>query len=98
MPSPDPSIIFQALTAVALAGVSLSGGRGSLPKALVGAVVLATIGDGLTIKGVPPYRATVTTGALMIAALILDKALTATILARLVQVGNMSVHGGGRTK
>ena len=97
-PSPDPGIIFQALTAVALAGVSLSGGRGSLPKVLVGAVVLATIGDGLTIKGVPPYWATVTTGALMIAALILDKALTATISARLVQVGNMSVHGGGRTK
>lgn len=95
-PSPDPGVIFQALTAVALAGVSLAGGRGSLPKVLVGAIVLATISDGLTVKGVPPYWATVTTGVLMIAALVVDKALTATISARLVAIGNLSVHGKGK--
>lgn len=91
--SPDPGVIFQALTAVALAGVSLAGGRGSLPKVLVGAIVLATISDGLTVKGVPPYWATVATGVLMIASLVIDKVLTSTISARLVAVGNMSVHG-----
>jgi ribose transport system permease protein len=97
-PSPDVGVIFQALTAVALAGVSLAGGRGSLPKVLVGAIVLATIGDGLTVKGVPPYWATVTTGVLMIAALVVDKLLTTTISARLVAIGNMSVHGKGRAR
>ena len=45
-PEASPSSIFRALTAVALAGVSLGGGRGSLPKVLVGAIILATISDG----------------------------------------------------
>lgn len=100
-PQASPGVIFQALTAVALAGVSLAGGRGSLPKVLVGAIVLATIADGLTIKGVPPYWATVATGVLMIGALMLDKVLTHTISERLVAIGNMTVHGdgaGGRAK
>ena len=91
-PSASPNSIFQALTAVALAGVSLSGGRGSLPKVLVGALILATISDGLTIAGVQPYWATVSTGVLMIGALVLDKVLTQTISDRLVEVGNMSTH------
>ncbi len=97
-PQASPGIIFQALTAVALAGVSLAGGRGSLPKVLVGAIVLATISDGLTVKGVPPYWATVATGVLMIGALMLDKILTITISERLVSIGNMSVHGGSKGK
>lgn len=93
-PQASPGIIFQALTAVALAGVSLAGGRGSLPKVLVGAIVLATIGDGLTIAGAPPYWATVSTGVLMILALVVDKVLTRTISDRLVALGGMSVHRG----
>lgn len=84
--------IFQALTAVALAGVSLSGGRGSLPKVLVGAIILATISDGLTIAGVEPYWATVSTGVLMIGALVVDKLLTRTISNRLVATVGHSAH------
>ena len=57
-PAASPAIIFTALTAVALAGVSLTGGRGSLPRVLVGALILATISNGLTIKGIQPYWAT----------------------------------------
>jgi len=91
-PQASPAIIFQALTAVALAGLSLAGGRGSMPKVLLGAIVLATISDGLTVKGVPPYWATVTTGVLMIAALVIDKVLTRVIAERLVMVAGMSVH------
>jgi ribose transport system permease protein len=91
-PQASPGIIFQALTAVALAGVSLGGGRGSLPKVLMGAIILATIGDGLTIAGVPPYWATVSTGVLMIAALMFDKYLTSAISSRLVSVAGLSVH------
>ena len=58
-------IIFTALTAVALAGVALTGGRGSLPRVLVGALILATIANGLIIRGIQPYWATVATGALL---------------------------------
>lgn len=91
-PAASPSSIFQALTAVALAGVSLGGGRGSLPKVLVGAIILATISDGLTIAGVQPYWATVTTGVLMIGALVVDKLLTRIISDRLVAIGGLSTH------
>jgi ribose transport system permease protein len=91
-PFASAGIIFQALTAVALAGVALSGGRGSLPKVLVGAIILATISDGLTIAGVEPYWATVSTGVLMIAALVIDKVLTHTISERLVSIGGHSTH------
>jgi ribose transport system permease protein len=94
-PQASPGIIFQALTAVALAGVSLAGGRGSLPKVLVGAIILATIGDGLTIAGVQPYWATVATGALLISALVLDKMLTRAISDRLVAVAGVSAHSVG---
>lgn len=97
-PQASPGIIFTALTAVALAGVSLAGGRGSMSKILVGAIVLATIGDGLTIKGVQPYWATVSTGVLMIGALLLDKTLTQVISARLVAVADLSVYAKGRAR
>jgi ribose transport system permease protein len=93
-PAASPAIIFEALTAVALAGVSLKGGRGSLPKVFVGALVLATISDALTIAGVQPYWATVSTGVLMIGALLGDKLLTETISHRLVKVSTLSVHSG----
>lgn len=92
-PQASPSIIFDGLTAVALAGVALSGGRGSLPKVLVGALILATISDGLTIAGADPYWATVTTGLLLVGALVADLLLTKTVSRRLVTVGNLSVHG-----
>lgn len=93
-PTASPQIIFTAITAVALAGVSLQGGRGSLPRVLIGALILGTISDGLTIAGVPPYWATVSTGALLIVALLMDKHLTAAISERLVRVSNLSVHDG----
>lgn len=90
-PQASPAIIFTALTAVALAGVSLRGGRGSLPRVLVGALVLATISNGLTIRGIQPYWATVFTGVLLLASLVLDKVLQSQVENRLMAV-NMSVH------
>ena len=93
LPTANPAILFTALTAVFLAGVSLRGGRGSLPRVLIGALILATISNALTIAGVQPYWATVTTGALMIGALAFDKFLTDAISIRLVQVSTATVHG-----
>jgi ribose transport system permease protein len=91
-PQASLGIIFDALTAVALAGVSLAGGRGSLPKVLVGAIILATIADGLTIGGVPPYWSRVAAGTLMILALVLDKVLSNSISNRLITIGGFSTH------
>ncbi len=90
-PAASPAIIFTALTAVALAGVSLTGGRGSLPRVLVGALVLATISNGLTIRGVQPYWATVATGVLLLASLMFEKFLQTSVQERLM-AANLSVH------
>ena len=90
-PAASPAIIFTALTAVALAGVALTGGRGSLPRVLVGALVLATIANGLTIRGIQPYWATVATGALLIFSLLFERVLQTAVSERLMSA-NLSVH------
>ncbi|SNY65532.1 ABC transporter permease [Paractinoplanes atraurantiacus] len=91
-PEASPGIIFSALTAVALAGVALTGGRGSLPRVLVGALILATIANGLTIRGVQPYWATVVTGLLLLTSLGLERVIQRGVSNRLMSVANLSVH------
>ena len=95
-PEASPGIIFTALTAVALAGVSLAGGRGSLPRVLVGALILATISNGLTIKGIDPYWGTGVTGFLLLGSLGLEKWVSTTVSNKLVATASASVHTGTR--
>ncbi|WP_169789839.1 ABC transporter permease [Actinoplanes subtropicus] len=95
-PAANASIIFNALTAVALAGVSLAGGRGSLPRVLVGALILGTISNALTIKGIQPYWGTAVTGVLLLGSLAIEKWVSTTVSRRLVQSAHASVHTGTR--
>jgi ribose transport system permease protein len=95
-PGVNPGIIFTALTAVALAGVSLGGGRGSLPRVLVGSVILATISNGLTIKGIQPYWGTAVTGLLLLGAITLEKWISMSVSRRLVATAQASAHTGTR--
>jgi ribose transport system permease protein len=76
---------------VALAGVALTGGRGSLPRVLVGALILATIANGLIIRGIQPYWATVATGALLLGSLMFERVLQTAVSERLM-TANLSVH------
>jgi ribose/xylose/arabinose/galactoside ABC-type transport system permease subunit len=68
-PAPATGQLFVGLTAVALSGMSLTGGRGSLPKVFVGSLVIATISSALVIRNIQPYWTTAITGALLIIAL-----------------------------
>jgi ribose transport system permease protein len=95
-PAANASIIFNALTAVALAGVSLAGGRGSLPRVLVGALILGTISNALTLKGISPYWGTAVTGLLLLGSLAVEKWVSTTVSRRLVQSAHASVHTGTR--
>jgi ribose/xylose/arabinose/galactoside ABC-type transport system permease subunit len=92
-PTADPTIIFTALTAVALVGVALTGGRGSLPRVLVGALILATISNALTIKGIQPYWGTVVTG-LLLASLGVEKSIESSVERRLMAAAQATVHSG----
>jgi ribose transport system permease protein len=73
-PTPDSQQLFQALTAVALSGVALSGGRGSFPRIILGALIIATVNSGLIIRGLSPSWATFATGVLLVGALAFDRA------------------------
>jgi ribose transport system permease protein len=76
------TVIFDAITAVALAGVALTGGQGSIVRVLAGALVIAVINTGLLLTGVAPYYAMVVTGVLLIAAVVFDSALANLAMAR----------------
>jgi len=95
-PLADPGIIFTALTAVALAGVALTGGRGSLPRVLIGALILATISNALTIKGIQPYWGTVVTGLLLLVSLGVEKGVAVSVQRRLMMAAQATVHSGRR--
>ncbi|MGI5132456.1 ABC transporter permease [Pseudonocardia sp. CA-107938] len=95
-PSASPGIIFTALTAVALSGVALTGGRGSLPRVLVGALILATISNALTIKGIQPYWSTIVTGLLLLFALGMESSVKTAVERRLMKAATASAHSGRR--
>ena len=63
---------------------------------LVGALILATISNGLTIKGIQPYWGTGVTGVLLLGSLGLEKWVSTTVSNRLVATAQASVHTGTR--
>jgi ribose transport system permease protein len=73
------TLVFDAITAVALAGVLLSGGRGNVFKILVGAIVVATIANGLVLLHASNYWTYISTGVLLILAVWVDRVLSETI-------------------
>jgi ribose transport system permease protein len=74
--------ILLAIAAVVIGGASLTGGRGSVWATLVGAVILGSITNGLTLLSVSPNWTPFAIGAVLIAAVALDK-LRTTIEGRL---------------
>jgi|GEM_PF-111774 len=82
-PNPSVDLLFSALTAVALSGMPLTGGRGSLPRVLVGALIIATVSSALVIKGIPPYIATIATGVLLVLALVFERTMSRAVARRL---------------
>jgi simple sugar transport system permease protein len=54
--TPDPSgsnaLLFQAVSAVIIGGTLMTGGEGTVAGALIGAIFLGVLQDGLTIGGV----------------------------------------------
>lgn len=63
---------FDALTAILIGGISLSGGKGNIYKAMVGVFLLAVIINALTLIGVPVEWKNVVKGILILVALGVD--------------------------
>lgn len=63
---------LDAIAACVLGGASLTGGRGSVFKTLLGALILAFIGNIMNLKGVGAYAQDVVQGCLIVAAVLLQ--------------------------
>lgn len=68
--------ILLAIAAVVIGGASLSGGRGSVWATVVGAVILASVTNGLTLLSVSPNWTPFAIGSVLIAAVALDRLRT----------------------
>ncbi len=62
-----------AVAAVVIGGASLMGGKGGLGGTVIGILILMTIENGLTIAGIPAFYRYIATGAILIAAVVIDQ-------------------------
>jgi len=71
-PTAGTTYELTAIAAVVIGGAALSGGRGNIRGTLLGAFVIGFLSDGLVIVGVSVYWQTVFTGAVIVAAVLLN--------------------------
>jgi ribose transport system permease protein len=64
---------LESVTAIALGGVQLSGGVGSVPGAVFGTITLGLIANGMNLLGVSPFFHAVVTGVLLLGAVSLQR-------------------------
>jgi rhamnose transport system permease protein len=76
-------IELQVVAAVVVGGVAIFGGSGSVYGAALGALLLSTIGAALPVLRIDPFWQQAVVGALTLAAIGMDRALTARITSRL---------------
>lgn len=72
-PNAGVSLTFPVFAAVIIGGASLSGGRGSAIGTLSGALLLAIIANGLALLSAGSYLSNFVSGAVTIAAVVLDR-------------------------
>lgn len=60
------------IASVIIGGTALSGGQGSVPGAILGALIIAVIRNGLVLLGASAYTGTAVTGAVIILAVAVD--------------------------
>lgn len=71
-PTAGANYELSAIAAVVIGGTSLFGGRGTAWGAALGALILATILDGLTLLNVSPFYTELVQGLIIVAAVLLD--------------------------
>lgn len=64
--------LFYSIAAAVVGGVSLFGGIGSIPGALLGAVLIATVSNGMNVVGVQSYWQPLVIGVIILAGVIID--------------------------
>ena len=74
--APDAGVLLEldAIAACVIGGTSLMGGRGTVFGALLGALIMASLDNGMSLKNVEPYTQQIVKGAILVAAVGLDMA------------------------
>ena len=72
-PQVGESVLFDAAAAVLLGGTSFAGGVGGVGGTAVGVLFLATLQNGLSVSGVASFWQQIITGAILLAAILLDR-------------------------
>jgi ribose/xylose/arabinose/galactoside ABC-type transport system permease subunit len=72
-PTAASGMELDIIAAVVIGGGSLSGGEGSVSGSLVGAVLMAVLRNGCNLVGIPNYVQNIVIGAIIIAAVGLDR-------------------------
>jgi ribose/xylose/arabinose/galactoside ABC-type transport system permease subunit len=65
-PQASTTLLLNSVAAVVLGGVSLFGGRGSIVGPVIGALILQTLINGLTITNVPVYWQPIAVGSVVV--------------------------------
>ncbi|MFV0450974.1 MAG: ABC transporter permease [Propioniciclava sp.] len=81
--------LFYSIAAAVVGGVSLFGGIGTIPGALLGAVLIATVSNGMNVIGVPSYWQPLVIGVIILIGVILDT------YRRQLSFGSLVRHLGG---
>jgi rhamnose transport system permease protein len=74
---------LQVISAVVVGGVAIFGGSGTVAGAALGALLLSTIGSALEVVHIAQFWQQAITGALLIAAIALDRGVALRVAARL---------------
>lgn len=72
-PAQGQNLIFSAFAAAVIGGVSLAGGRGTMLGAFLGVLLLAVIGNILTLSQVPSFWIDATNGAIILVAILISR-------------------------
>ena len=72
-PAGSVGLELDVIAAVVVGGTSLFGGRGRLAGTFFGALLIGSLGNGLQLVNVPDYWQRIVTGAVIVAAVVLDR-------------------------
>lgn len=73
-PNAFPTLTLDVIAAVIIGGAALTGGRASVLRTLVGALLIAVLNNGLILLNVNSYYQYVIKGAIILVAVLLDRA------------------------
>jgi ribose transport system permease protein len=81
-PQVDASLPLQAAAAVLIGGTALTGGAGGVEGTALGVLFIGVLQNGLSIAGVQSFWQEVVTGVILVAAVLGNRSVSATVMAR----------------